>query len=193
MPEIHEEIYNMAEKHKHSIDNSMISYYNTNSMISDFLLGRRIFLEKQDKLEQFEVFRRKIDEEYGSLLDSFGLSKARMKIICTICEKGRPCSQKEVCDDWYENKQTINSAAKKLEEEGYIDIAPSPENFREKLLVLTEKGKFFARGSVKKMLAADRIAFSKFTEEEQETAIRLNEKFYYNLKEEFEKIKGESE
>lgn len=46
MPEIHEEIYNMAEKHKHSIDNSMISYYNTNSMISDFLLGRRIFFGK---------------------------------------------------------------------------------------------------------------------------------------------------
>lgn len=149
-------------------------------------------LKEYEKFEQYEVFHRKIDDEFTSFIDSFGLSKARMKIIWTVCEKGRPCTQKEVCDDWYENKQTINSAAKKLEEEGYIDIAPSPDNSREKLMFLTEKGKFLARRSVEKMLIADRIAFSRFTEEEQETVVRLNEKYYYNLKEEYEKLKGET-
>lgn len=150
-------------------------------------------MEGNEKFEQFEVFHRKIDDEFTTYIDSFGLSKAGMKIIWTICERERPCSQKDVCNDWYENKQTINSAAKKLEAEGYIDIAPSPDNLREKLMVLTEKGKFFARRSVQKMLLADRIAFSKFTPEEQEAAVRLNEKYYYNLKEEYDKIKGENE
>ena len=65
-------------------------------------------------------------------------------IIWSLFDFGRPCTQKEICRDWLVNKQTINSAAKKLSEEGIIDIAPSPENLREKLLVFTEKGKFLA-------------------------------------------------
>ncbi len=142
--------------------------------------------------EEYENTRRKISDEYDAVLGSFSLSKGSMMIICTISAFGRPCTQKEICDDWYENKQTINSAAKKLIEEGYIDIAPSPENFREKLLTFTEKGKFLAMRTVEKMLAAEKRAFARLSENEQEELIRINKKHYDFLKEEFEKIKGEN-
>ena len=113
-------------------------------------------------------------------------------IIWTLYDFGRPCTQKEICDDWYENKQTINSAAKKLAEEGIIDIAPSPENFREKLLVFTEKGKFLAMRTVRKLIEAEKNAFFRLSEEEQAEAIRISQKHYEILKEEFSKIKGEN-
>lgn len=121
------------------------------------------------------------------------MAKGQVMIIWTLFSFGRPCTQKEICDDWYENKQTINSAAKKLIEEGYIDIAPSPENFREKLLTFTEKGKFLAMRTVEKMLAAEKRAFARLSENEQEELIRINKKHYDFLKEEFKKIKGENQ
>ena len=116
-----------------------------------------------------------------------------MMIIWSLYSFGRPCTQKEICNDWLVNKQTVNSAAKKLIEEGYIDIAPSPENSREKLLVFTEKGKFLAMRTVGKLIEAERRAFEGLSEEEQNEAIRITQKLYEILKKEFLTIKGEQE
>ena len=146
-----------------------------------------------EKYEQYQAIRRKTDDEWDCAINLFGMAKGQLMIIWTLYDFGRPCTQKEICDDWYENKQTINSATKKLVEEGYIDISPSPENSREKLLVFTEKGKFLAMRTVRKLIEAERNAFEALSEEEQAEAIRINQKHYEMLKEEFSKIKGENE
>ena len=142
--------------------------------------------------DEYENTRRKISDEYDAVLGSFSLSKGAMMIIWTLSAFGRPCTQKEICTDWCESKQTINSAAKKLAEEGIIDISPSPENFREKLLVFTEKGKFLAMRTIEKMIAAEKNAFSRLSEEEQAEAVRISKKHYELLNEEFGKVKGEN-
>lgn len=140
----------------------------------------------------YQNIRRKSDDDWGKTVSLFGMAKGQLMIIWTLFNFGRPCTQKEVCDDWYENKQTINSAAKKLIEEGYIDIAPSPDNFREKLLVFTEKGKFLAARTVGKMLLAEKNAFARLSEKEQDELISINKKHFDLLKEEYDKIKGET-
>ena len=131
-------------------------------------------MEEKSNYERYEAIRRKTDDEYESMISAFGISKGTMMIIFTLYSLGRPCTQKEICED------------------GIIDIAPSPENLREKLLVFTEKGKFLAMRTVGKMLLAEKTAFGKLSPEEQETAIVLSEKFHGYIKEEFEKIKGEN-
>ena len=146
----------------------------------------------KEKFEQFQASRRRTDDEWSGAFNHFGRAKGQMMIIWTLWDFGKPCTQKEICDDWYENKQTINSAAKKLVEEGIIDIAPSPDNFREKLLVLTEKGRFLATRTVGKMLFAEKNAFNSLSEEEQDELIRISNKHYAFLKKEFDKIKGEN-
>ena len=81
-------------------------------------------MEEKSNYERYEAIRRKTDDEYESVISAFGISKGAMMIIFTLYSFGRPCTQKEICEDWYENKQTINSAAKKLAEEGIIDRPP---------------------------------------------------------------------
>ena len=142
--------------------------------------------------EEFEEKRRELDEVYDKSMGLFGLSKGAFMVIYTLYSLERPCTQKEICEDWHENKQTVNSAVKKLIEEGIIDIAPSPENLREKLLTFTEKGKFLAMRTVRKMIEAEKTAFGKLTEEEQKEAARITGKFCELLKKEFEKTKGEN-
>ena len=146
-----------------------------------------------EKYEQYQAIRRKTDDEWNVAVNRFGMAKGQLMIIWTLYDFGRPCTQKEICDDWYENKQTINSATKKLVEEGYIDISPSPENSREKLLVFTEKGKFLAMRTVRKLIEAERNAFNALSEDEQNEAIRITQKYNEILKNEFSKIKGENE
>ena len=146
-----------------------------------------------ERYELYQSIRRKTDDEWDCAINRFGMAKGQLMIIWTLYDFGRPCTQKEICDDWYENKQTINSATKKLVEEGYIDISPSPENSREKLLVFTEKGKFLAMRTVRKLIEAECNAFEALSEEEQNETIRITQKYYEMLKNEFSKIKGENE
>ena len=143
--------------------------------------------------ELFENIRRKTNDEYDRMVSSFGISKGEMMIIWSLYDFGRPCTQKEICTDWLVNKQTINSAAKKLIEEGIIDIEPSPENLREKFLVFTEKGKFLAMRTAQKLVEAERNAFNSLSEDEQNETIRITQKYYEMLKNEFSKMKGENE
>ena len=160
-------------------------------MISDCFFERGIYF--LEKYEQYQAIRRKTDDEWNVAINHFGMAKVQIMKIWTLYDFGRPCTQKEICEDWYENKQTINSAAKKLSEEGIIDIAPSPENSREKLLVFTEKGKFLAMRTVRKLIEAERNAFNALSEDEQNETIRITQKYYEMLKNEFSKIKGENE
>lgn len=162
-------------------------------MISDCFNEEEIFMSKNKKHEELEMLRRKTDDLYRSAESIFGFSKGVMMIIWTLSAFDRPCTQKEICEDWCESKQTINSATKKLISEGIIDIAPSPDNFREKLLVFTEKGKFLAMRTAKKLIEADMNAFGRLADEEQDEMIRINQKYYEFLKEEFAKVKGENE
>lgn len=152
---------------------------------------RRTFL-KTSEFEKYQSVRRKNDDEWDSAISHFGIAKGQLMIIWTLWDFERPCTQKEICDDWYENKQTINSAAKKLIDEGYIDIAPSPDNFREKLLTFTKKGRFFAMHTVGRILEAEKNAFDRLSEDEQKHLVLIYEKHHKLLKEEFAKIKGEN-
>lgn len=146
-----------------------------------------------ERYELYQSIRRKTDDEWDEAINHFGMAKGQIMVIWSLYDFGKPCTQKEICEDWYENKQTINSAVKKLALEGIIDIAPSPENSREKLLVFTEKGKFLAMRTVKKLIEAERRAFETLSEDEQNETIRITQKYYGILKNEFSKLKGEKE
>lgn len=49
-------------------------------------------------------------------------------------------TQKKICNCTGLTKQTVNSVIRSLKEEGYIELALSPEDRREKQITLTEKG-----------------------------------------------------
>ncbi len=112
-----------------------------------------------------------------------------MMVMMSVASK-EPITQKEICEIWAINKQTLNSAVKKLIQEEYISLKPSGENFREKLLYFTEKGKALSEKTAVKMATAEITAFKRLTSGEQETLVSLMEKCIGFEKEEFKKITG---
>lgn len=131
-----------------------------------------------------------IDEIYHTAAERMGLSDSAFTIMYGLYETGRPCTQKEICERWGLNKQTVNSSVKKLVNQGVVMVSPSGENFREKLISFTEKGAALAKGTVARAMEAELAVFERFTEEERRAAVALSEKQLRLLKEELSEFTG---
>lgn len=63
-----------------------------------------------------------IDNAYQMLLQSKNLSDSDYAILFAILELGEGCLQKDISDASYISKKTINTAIKKFEREGLIEL-----------------------------------------------------------------------
>ena len=100
----------------------------------------------------------------------------------------RPLSQKEICDYWYYNKQTINSAIKHLEKIGYINKGYEENNKMNKKIGLTPSGLKIAEKSVKKVIEIEDRAFISVNENNLDTVIELMQKTLMAFKDEVNKV-----
>jgi len=53
------------------------------------------------------------------------------------------CTQKQVCEQYLLPKQTIHNIVTELQEKGLIQLRSSPDNWREKMIVLTDLGQAY--------------------------------------------------
>ena len=98
-----------------------------------------------------------------------------------------PLTQSEICEMLHEPKQTVNSALKKLDLDGYITLSSGSDR-RSKSISLTEKGLCLAAGTVDLVMAAEQSALEEFTEEELHTFISLFRKYTQTLKQKTKNI-----
>ncbi len=147
--------------------------------------------EMENQYARFISVYRGIDGLYSTAAERMDLSGSAFDIIYGIYEEARPCTQKEICEKWSLSKQTVNSSVKKLVERGILEVTPSEENFREKLIFFTGEGEIIAKNTVAKIMEAERAAFEKLTEDERKNTICLSEKQFGYMKKEFSKVIGE--
>lgn len=103
-----------------------------------------------------------------------------------LYEAKRSCTQKEVGDQWSISKQTINSAMKWLEKNGYVALTASETDKRGKYITLTEKGTIFAQKNIAIVFEAEQIAFEQLSETEHIVLIDANQKYLELLQKEME-------
>ena len=142
----------------------------------------------KEQLAQIESLFSRCTNLYHPLAEKFGISDTTLDILCGIEQLGRPCTQKELCEIWYLSKQTVNSCIKQLSEKGFIETKSSSNDFREKLLFLTPKGKELCARSAKLIYSAECAAFAKLSYEERRQLIVLTKKHVDSLENEFKKI-----
>ena len=98
-----------------------------------------------------------------------------------MCEEEGTLTQSSICDALYQPKQTVNSALKKLENDGYIELE-TMDDHRSKQINFTEKGSKFVDETVGKVIANEQKALLSLTLEEQEMFIGLFHKYTNLLK-----------
>ena len=113
---------------------------------------------------------------YREVSARLGLSHSVMQILYAVLEGGgtrRPLQ--EVCVKTGVSKQTINSALRKLEAEGYVRLEQA--GGRNKDVCLTPAGEALAGRTVARIMAAENAVFASWPEEDVEAYLMLTERY----------------
>lgn len=133
---------------------------------------------------QINQLYKEIDKIYHDVAVHFQLSDSIMMILYALCAGDRPYTSKDICDEWSFSKQTVHSAVKKLEVDGYITLDTALENRKNKYIVLTAAGTQLIQRTVLPLMEAEKRAWERFTVSEQEKIVALAAKHVQVLQEE---------
>lgn len=132
-------------------------------------------------LSRYNSILKENDDLYRGVAKAFGMPDCTFWILYALREE-KVLTQSEICSCMYQPKQTVNSALKKLETEGYIALTAKKDR-RSKQIELTEKGEKLAAQTVDKIFAVEQSAMSALTKEEREAFLGLFRKYIHLLKE----------
>ncbi|GFI62374.1 hypothetical protein IMSAG049_01556 [Clostridiales bacterium] len=130
---------------------------------------------KPDKLREFEKIYKELDYLYHEVALKAGISDSVHLVLYTICENNGSCMQKDICEAYSISKQTINSAVRKLEKEGYIVLKST--GGRDKFISLTELGEKLAEKVVVPVMEMEVNAIKELSADEMEQLLKLSRKF----------------
>lgn len=137
------------------------------------------------RLAELNRIEKETDGLYHGAARAMGLSDCASWILYSLREP-EETTQSGLCASLYETKQTVNSAIKKLEREGYVELCLSRDR-RSKVLRLTERGAALAEGTVDRLRTAELAALGGMGKAEQETLLALLQRYSALLKEELQK------
>lgn len=127
-----------------------------------------------------------IDEVYHEIALKQGFSDSAMGVLYVLADHDGTCPLPELIRRSGLNKQTINSALRKLEGEELVYLKPT--DGRCKCVCLTPKGKDTVQDTVERVLSAERRIYGSWSKGEWELYIRLTERYLCQLREEMEEI-----
>ena len=117
-----------------------------------------------------------LDDLYHHYAQRHGLSDSAFWILYIAVTQDEESTQKDICQLWSYSKQTVNSALKRLEEQGVLFLQPQVTNRKNKTVMFTEAGLRYARRVVEPLLQAEEAAFLHFSAEEQQQLLTLMQK-----------------
>lgn len=132
------------------------------------------------------------DEIYRNAAKNSGLSDCAFWILYTLRDEGNITTQSEICSAIYLPKQTVNSAMKKLENDGYIQLLNTNDR-RSKQVSLTPKGLALAEMTVDRVIARETEALSGMTPDEKETFLQSFRKYTDLLNENMQTLTSNTE
>lgn len=128
------------------------------------------------KLTQYNKSFKSIDETYRNAAKRFGMSECTFWILYTLRVENPPVTQSEICALQYQPKQTVNSALKKLENEGILTLSVGTDR-RNKYVSLTPKGLRLAEKTVDVFADSEAKALLLMSEDEQDALCSLLKKY----------------
>lgn len=141
----------------------------------------------KNRLLEYNDIMKENDNIYRGLAKNMGLSLCSFWILYMLRTEDTEPVQSAICACLYEPKQTVNSALKKMETEGYIELIPGDDR-RSKKILLTQKGAGLCEKTVDRVIKLELQALMGLTEEEQEAFIGLFRKYTGLLKQMKEEV-----
>lgn len=136
-------------------------------------------------VNRFNCLTMQTDAVYHEAASRLGLSYSAMMILYSVLDNGGCCPISDICA-FGMNKQTVNSALRKLEREDvvYLEAAGG----RRKNVRLTEIGTELAERTVLKIIEIENEIFASWTERERESFLELTKRYMTQLNEKVSKL-----
>lgn len=97
----------------------------------------------------------RIDDQYYRVQRDLGI-KDSLFVLLYMCADGEGRSQKDICDEWYIPRTTLNTTVKEQEAAGHVELVPCGN--KQKLVRLTESGRVYAEELLGSLLDAEERA-----------------------------------
>lgn len=131
--------------------------------------------DKQIDRRRYSCLTSEIEGAYHMAALKCGVSDSAMRILYTICLYGDQCLLSDIVHLSGVSKQTINSALRKLEQQGAVYLEQA--DGKKKLVCLTAQGKQLAQRSAMRVLQMEDEIFDGWSQDDCETFFRLIERF----------------
>lgn len=142
------------------------------------------------EMKRFNHLISEINALYHEAALKLGISDSAMQILYTICSKDDVCLISDVCRLTGISKQTINSALRKLEEEGIIYL--ETYKGRHKCIHLTKSGKTLAEQTAAKIIEIENKVFEAWPKEKIQLYLSLTQEYLDMFQNEINEILGGS-
>lgn len=106
------------------------------------------------QLEQINAVYNKTNAAYGKWAKRYGLSYNSLMILY-IMEGKDSCTQKYICEELLLPKSTVHSILLDFIQKGYMELEASPDNKKEKIVILTDSGKEFSNSILSRLHAME--------------------------------------
>lgn len=136
----------------------------------------------QSEARRYNRIISEIDEVYHELAVRKGFSDSAMAILYTLSDNDGSCLLSDLIKQSGINKQTVNSALRRLEKNGIIQLKPA--GGKSKRVYFTKNGFEVARNTVDKILCAEQKIYASWSKNEWELYVNLTERYLCQLREE---------
>lgn len=133
-------------------------------------------------LFEFNNIFKESDNIYREFAKFFGMSECVFWILYCLRSEYTEMTQKSICGSLFIPKQTINSALKKLEADGYIELSRCGGNRRSKEIILTAEGMRLCADTVDRLIEVENFTLKSLSENEREMLLELFRKHTELLK-----------
>ncbi|WP_180272246.1 MarR family winged helix-turn-helix transcriptional regulator [Actinomyces ruminis] len=110
---------------------------------------------------------KRIEEAYHRAAHAAGLSDSAFDILYALHVAGEGCSQRQLCELCFTRKQTVNSAIKRLQQNGTVRVETGPG--RATHIFLTERGRELVTNRVTPIIDAEMAALDALSPQQRTT------------------------
>lgn len=140
----------------------------------------------QSETRRYNRLISEIDEVYHEVAIRQGFSDSAMAILYALSDNDGQCRLAELIKLSGVNKQTANSALRRLEKDNIVYL--ESVGGKSKRVCLTEKGFSTVRETVDRVLDAEKKIYSSWSREEWKLYVQLTERYLYQIREAMKEI-----
>ncbi len=126
---------------------------------------------------------------YTNYARRFNLTTNELFVLDIIWFAPAGCTQAAICERMSATKQTISAIIKKFMQLGYLTLAESSEDRRQKIIRLTDEGTKYVQQVIQPAADAEIDAMAAMDAAEIAELVQLTEKFSHLMERKFNEIK----